>query len=85
MDAAIKFDAVMSGWSTVYVLRKVKIWTIPYSPAQSENSYFGGQSENSYFAPFNSGIVSAQSGNRDKVRLFIDLNVNMSLNKAHFD
>ena len=38
-------------------------------PARSENSYFGGQSENSYFARFNSGIVHAQSGNRDKVRI----------------
>ena len=46
-------------------------------PARSENSYFGGQNENSYFARFNSGIVRAQSGNRDKVRIFIDRNMNM--------
>ena len=29
----------------------------------------GGQSENSYFAQYNSGIVRAQSENRDKVRI----------------
>ena len=43
---------------------------------QNENSYFGRQSKNSYFAWFNSGIVRAQSGNREKVRIFIDRKVN---------
>ena len=39
--------------------------------AQSGNSHFVGRSRNSYFAQCNSGIARAQSGNRDKVRIFI--------------
>ena len=37
---------------------------------QSRNSHFAGQSKNSYLAGFNSGIVPAQSMNRDKVRIY---------------
>ena len=46
-------------------------------PRRSENSYFGGQSENSYFERFTSRIVREQSGDQDKVRIFIDRNANM--------
>ena len=38
-------------------------------PAQSMNSHFVVQSGNSYLAQDNSRIVSAQSENRDKVRI----------------
>ena len=34
-----------------------------------ENSLIGGQSVNSYLAQYNSGIVRAQSEDRDKVRI----------------
>ena len=46
-------------------------------PGRSENSYFGGECENSYFERFTSRIVREQSGDQDKVRIFIDRNANM--------
>ena len=53
----------------IYVLRKVGIGTTQNCLAQRRNSHFVAQSGNSYFAQDNSEIVSAQSKNRDKVRI----------------
>ena len=63
----------------IYVLRKVRIGTIPELSCEKWDSHFVGRSRNSYFSQCNSGIARAQSGNREKVRICVIALVNSLL------